>query len=101
MTTRILRLDAGANHAGSVSRPLATALVEGLSAKFPTEVTVKLSDGVPFVDALWLGGTRGESPTKSKRAIATAADGLAHHKRADQLRSNRRRFADRGIISEG
>lgn len=87
MTTRILRLDAGANHVGSVSRPLATALVEGLSAKFPTEVVVvELSDGVPFVDALWLGGTRGESPTATETQAAAVSDAyIAQLESADIL----------------
>jgi FMN-dependent NADH-azoreductase len=55
--TRILRLNAGANHADSVSRPLATALIDGLAAKGPVEVTtVELSEGMPLVDAAWIAG---------------------------------------------
>ena len=53
----ILRLNAGANHADSVSRPLATALIDGLAAKGPVEVTtVELSEGMPMVDAAWIAG---------------------------------------------
>jgi FMN-dependent NADH-azoreductase len=75
MTTRILRLDAGANHAASVSRPLATALIEGLSAKFPVELTtVELSEGVPFVDARWIAGTRSKSPTAPEAEAAAVSD---------------------------
>lgn len=55
--TNILRLDAGANHPGSVSRPLATALIDGLSANGPVHVrTVDLSEGMPFVDSGWIAG---------------------------------------------
>ncbi len=55
--TRILRLNAGANHADSVSRPLATALIDGFARKGPVDVTtVELSEGLPFVDAAWVSG---------------------------------------------
>lgn len=44
--TKILRLNAGANHADSVSRPLATALINGLAEKGAVDVT-----DVEFIDA--------------------------------------------------
>ena len=61
---QILRLNAGANHVDSVSRPLATALIEGLAAKGPTNVTtVELSEGLPFVDAAWMSGDAATTAT--------------------------------------
>ncbi len=55
--TQILRLNAGANHVDSVSRPLATALIDGMAAKGPIDViTVELSEGLPFVNAAWIAG---------------------------------------------
>ncbi len=76
--TRILRLNAGANHADSVSRPLATALVDGLGAKGPIEVTtVELSEGLPFVDAAWIAGeSTAAAATEAFIAQLEAADVL-------------------------
>ncbi len=76
--TRILRLNAGANHADSVSRPLATALIDGLATKGPVDVTtVELSEGLPFVDAAWVSG----EPT----AAATSEAYIAQLEAADVL----------------
>jgi FMN-dependent NADH-azoreductase len=87
MITHILRLDSGANHAGSVSRPLATALIDGLSSKGPTEVTaLDLSAGVPFVDANWLAGARGQSLEAPHAAAAAVSDAyIAQLEAADIL----------------
>lgn len=76
--TKILRLNAGANHADSVSRPLATTLIDGLAAKCPVEVTtVELSEGLPFVNAAWIAGEAATAAiTEALIAQLEAADVL-------------------------
>lgn len=76
--TNILRLNAGANHADSVSRPLAAALIDGLAAKDPVVVTtVELSEGIPFVDAAWIAGDAdAAATTEAYIAQLEAADVL-------------------------
>ncbi|MEM9034703.1 MAG: NAD(P)H-dependent oxidoreductase [Actinomycetota bacterium] len=55
--TTILRLDAGADRAGSVTRGLADDVVERLSAGGDAEVVARdlTTSGLPFVDDGWVG----------------------------------------------
>lgn len=70
-TTKILRLDAGADHDGSVTRSLGDAVVERLSASADTTVTIRdLTSGVPFVDGGWVAAsTTGEAIAASDELI--------------------------------
>ncbi len=54
-TTKILRLDAGAAHDGSITRSLGDTVVERLAASTDATVTTRdLTAGLPFVDSDWV-----------------------------------------------
>lgn len=56
MTTTVLRLDAGADRPGSVTRSLADEVVERLSGRGDIDVVHRdLTAGMPFVDGAWVG----------------------------------------------
>lgn len=58
-TTNILRLDAGAAHAGSVTRSLGDAVIARLTAADgdATVTTRDLTTGMPFVDGDWVAAS--------------------------------------------
>jgi FMN-dependent NADH-azoreductase len=73
--TNILRLNAGANHAGSVSRPLADRIISRLGEQGATTVTnVELSDGVPLVNGDWVDGANNGSDTPAAKAAVAISD---------------------------
>jgi FMN-dependent NADH-azoreductase len=73
--TNILRLNAGANHAGSVSRPLADRIVARLGEQGATTVTnVELSDGVPLVNGDWVEGVNNGSDAPAATAAKAVSD---------------------------
>ncbi|MEM8903518.1 MAG: NAD(P)H-dependent oxidoreductase [Actinomycetota bacterium] len=75
-TTKILRLDSGAAHDGSVTRSLGDAVVERLGAASATTVTTRdLTAGLPFVDGAWVGAAaNGEGTAASDELVDELLD---------------------------
>ena len=85
--TTILRINSGADHDASVSRPLADRIVAGLtSANDATVQTLELANGLPFVDHHWLAGVRGTETYDEAAAQRAVSDGyVAQLQSADVL----------------
>jgi FMN-dependent NADH-azoreductase len=71
--TNVLRLNAGANHAGSVSRPLADRLIAHLGDQ-ATVTTLELGDGIALVNGDWVDGVNGGSSAPAAAAAAAVSD---------------------------
>lgn len=84
--THVLRIDASARFEGSVTRDLATQIVDHLS---PATVTTRdLAKGVPLLDEAWLGAssTPADDRTAEQKEALTFSDTLiAEIKTADTL----------------
>jgi FMN-dependent NADH-azoreductase len=75
---RVLRVNGGANHTNSITRPLADQLIERLGAAAPTEITVlEVSDGVPFVDGNWIAGVYEGATTEAALDAKATSDAYA------------------------
>jgi FMN-dependent NADH-azoreductase len=85
--TTILRINSGAKHDASVSRPLADRIVAGLNTNGSATVeTLELSDGVPLVDQHWIAGVRGDATyTEAAAQRATSDAYVAQLVKADVL----------------
>lgn len=87
MTHSILRIDASARRAGSISRDLGDKIIE----RFGTDasvVTRDLANGVPLIDETWIGAnfTPEADRTDEQRAALSLSDALvAELKGADTL----------------
>lgn len=86
MTDTVLRVDGSMRREGSQSRALADRLLEQMAAqKGPLEIIERdLSEGVPFVDAPWIGAnlTPPEQRTPDQRSVLAASDALIGELRA-------------------
>jgi FMN-dependent NADH-azoreductase len=88
-TQRVLRIDASSRGEDSVTRQLADRLVDRLREDAFLELTHRnTADGLPFVDADWIGAnfTEPEVRTAAQRAALAVSDALvAELKQADVL----------------
>ena len=77
---RVLRIDASARLAGSVTRQLADRLLDGLAAHAPGLALQRrdLAQGLPFVDADWVAAnlTDPDARTAAHRATLAGSDAL-------------------------
>jgi len=70
----ILRIDASARHAGSVTRALADRLIARFQAAGPATVTRRdLTDPLPQIDADWIGANFTPAAQRMPEQIATLA----------------------------
>ena len=82
--TNLLRLDASIRGAASVSRRLTDRLVAQVADAQTTIVTRDLSQGLPLINAEWLGAvfTPADKRSADQAAIAAQADALLDEVRA-------------------
>jgi FMN-dependent NADH-azoreductase len=71
--TKVLRLNSGANHADSVSRPLVDRIIARLGDQARV-TTLDLSESVPLVNSAWMAGVNGGSEAPADKAAAAASD---------------------------
>ncbi len=85
----ILRIDASARYADSVTRSLTDEIINQLASAGPISVTVRdAAQGLPFVDEAWVGAnfTPPENRSEAQRAILAESDALvAELQNADTL----------------
>jgi FMN-dependent NADH-azoreductase len=67
-STHILRIDAGANHPGSVTRSLADEVTARLTNADTTLTVRDLTDGLPFINGGWVAASAGASDDPSALA---------------------------------
>jgi len=87
---QILRIDASMRHSGSVTRALTDKLVARLRAAAPKAGVTRrdLADGVPMVDAAWIGANftdPAERDTAQRAALAGSDELVAELKAADTI----------------
>ncbi len=76
---KILRVDASARKAGSVTRTLADKTIDHLSTNGPVDLTYRdVSEGVPFVDEAWVNAnfTREHDRSDDQRQRLAGSDAL-------------------------
>ena len=77
--TNILRIDASMRHEGSTTRDLTDRIIGKLSAEGPVQVVTRdLSEGIPFIDAAWIGANFTDPAERSDamRARLAGSDAL-------------------------
>ena len=75
----ILRIDASARYADSVTRSLTDEIINQLASSGPISVIVRdVAQGLPFVDEAWVGAnfTPPENRSETQRAILAESDAL-------------------------
>ena len=75
----ILRIDASARYADSVTRSLTDEIINQLASSGPISVIVRdVAQGLPFVDEAWVGAnfTPPENRSEKQRAILAESDAL-------------------------
>jgi len=75
----ILRIDASARYADSVTRSLTDEIINQLASSGPISVMVRdVAQGLPFVDEAWVGAnfTPPENRSETQRAILAESDAL-------------------------
>jgi FMN-dependent NADH-azoreductase len=83
MTNHILRIDASARRAGSVSRDLVDRIIDRI-APDATVTTRDLAQGLPLIDEAWVGAnfTPAHDRTEDQRATLALSDTLIAELRA-------------------
>ncbi len=78
MTSNVLVVSSGANHANSVSRKLVTRYATGAAAKGAVVVHRDLAEGIPFVDTDWHDGVYSGSTEPAAAAALALSDSIVN-----------------------